>query len=263
MIIKNMADQLYRNVAGLSQSAIKNLSKSPAHFLYAQENPPAASPAMFLGRLFHHLVLTPQEPQWWAVKPDGMSFATKEGKAWREAASGIIVTAEQWDAAKGMASAVLAHPNLPAFTDTELSIVDTRLAPAESLLKGRLDAVAGGDIYDLKSCEDARPEAFARTIHAYSYHVQAALYLDLYNAHVNCEQDAARGFYFVAVESAAPHGCRMYRLSDDAVEQGRAEYRRLLRLHDECVRQDLWPAYTDECVELSLPIWARSSKEAE
>lgn len=263
MIIKNMADQLYRNVAGLSQSALKALAKSPAHFKYAQENPPAESPAMFLGRLFHHLVLTPQEPQWWAVKPDGMSFATKEGKAWREAARGIIVTAEQWDAAKGMASAVLAHPNLPAFTDTELSIVDTRLAPADCLLKGRLDAVAGGDIYDLKSCEDARPEAFARTIHAYSYHVQAALYLDLYNAHVNCEQDAARGFYFVAVESAAPHGCRMYRLRDDAVEQGRAEYRRLLRLHDECVRQDLWPAYTDECVELSLPIWARSSKEAE
>ena len=85
------------------------------------------------------------------------------------------------------------------------------------------------------------------------YYIQAAFYLDLYNEFATKK---AESFYFVAVESEPPHGCRIYRLSDAAVEQGRNEYRKLLQVFKFCAAYDSWPIYADEVSEIGLPGWA-------
>jgi exodeoxyribonuclease VIII len=255
-IHKGLEDAHYRNSEGLSQSSMKSLAKSPAHFRHQLENQITATPAMLMGRLFHHLALTPDVAPWWAVKPDGMSFSTKEGKAWRETAQGDVVTTEQWQQALGMSHAIHNHGSTPTFTDTELSV----FGEIDGVkVKARLDALAG-DIWDLKSTDDARPESFAKSIFDYGYHIQAALYLDLYNAN---SKSQANGFYFIAVESKPPHGCRIYRLSDESVAVGRDEYQRLIGLYKTCKNLGCWPCYTDEVAEIGLPKWVTKKQTFE
>jgi exodeoxyribonuclease VIII len=248
-IHKGLADPTYRAIEGLSQSAMKSLMRSPGHFKHQQENPRTGTPAMIMGRLFHHLALTPDVAPWWAIKPDGMSFATKEGKAWRAEQTGEIVSQDQWEQSKGMAMAVRQHPSLPTFEATEVSVFGEMDGVT---VKARLDALAG-DIWDLKSTDDARPEGFGKSIFTYGYYIQAAFYLDLYNEFATKK---AESFYFVAVESEPPHGCRIYRLSDAAVEQGRNEYRKLLQVFKFCAAHNSWPIYADEVSEIGLPGWA-------
>lgn len=244
-IIPNLADAEYRALPGVSQSALKALARSPAHYQHALKNPVEATEAMQLGRIIHHLALTPDVPPFWTVRPEGMDGRTKEGKAWAEANAGSVQIKP--DAAlrcTGTVAAVLAHPAWPGEGDAELSIAGTI---DDAAVKGRLDLLHGGTIYDIKTTQDARPEAFARQFYNLKYHVQAAYYCDL---------AGVDDFVFLAVETDAPHGCVAYRVSSSALEAGRTEYHRLLALWKSCTASGKWPCYSPEVETLNLPAWA-------
>jgi hypothetical protein len=57
-------------------------------------------------------------------------------------------------------------------------------------------------LVDLKSCEDASPEAFARTIFNYTYYIQAGFYLDGVSQVL---AEPYRTFIFIAVEKTPPY----------------------------------------------------------
>ena len=54
---KQMSAEDYRNDKAFSRSQLFKLSKSPAHFKYALENPDAETPALAFGTAFHAYVL--------------------------------------------------------------------------------------------------------------------------------------------------------------------------------------------------------------
>ena len=54
----------------------------------------------------------------------------------------------------------------------------------------------------------------------------------------------------------------VYRLDEDAVAAGRAEYERALELLRECRAADQWPGYATGVARLDLPRWAYGDDES-
>ena len=108
----DLDEQTYRAATGINISALKNINRSPAHYLAKlTEVRPEPTPALVFGTLLHRAALEPHKLGGsFAVKPEGMSFVSKEGKAWRDAQTLPIITEEQNIALAGAAASVAAHP---------------------------------------------------------------------------------------------------------------------------------------------------------
>jgi hypothetical protein len=117
-----------------------------------------------------------------------------------------------------------------------------------------------GLIVDLKTCLDASPEGFSKSIFGWRYHVQHAFYVDgiaaaLEQSEVEIEMPAPRAFIFVAVEKTAPFAVGVYALDAESVEIGRRAYREDLATFARCRLVGNWPGYGDKIQSISLPEW--------
>jgi exodeoxyribonuclease VIII len=98
------------------------------------------------------------------------------------------------------------------------------------LCRMRFDKLAGPFCIDIKTCQDATPEAFAKTIASYRYDLQATHYL----SGLSCSGILLGvRFVFIAVETCVPYRVRCYEMRNDdllSAEIDRvsllAEYRR-------------------------------------
>jgi hypothetical protein len=90
----------------------------------------------------------------------------------------------------------------------------------------------------------------------YRYHAQEAFYTDGYRFANPGEFADELSFIFVAVEKEAPFGVAVYELDQEAVNIGRALYKRNLETYVRCRAANEWPAYPNEVQTLSLPKWA-------
>lgn len=252
----------YLAADAMSNSGLKRLRRSPAHFKAGDDPDAEQKPSLRRGSLLHTLVLEPDETGVrYVVKPEGMTFSTKEGKAWRDAVpTGMeIVSTSEMRAAVRQAANLRAVPEVAALLgegQAEVSFFWVDAITGE-LCKGRADWVfrtpQGVILLDLKTSEDASPAGFAKACARYGYHMQAAWYSDGWKAATGEE---VLGFVFGAVESAWPNVAEAYMLDDEAIDKGRAECRRLLNLYAECKSADHWPAYAETITPLSLPAWA-------
>ena len=104
---------------------------------------------------------------------------------------------------------------------------------------------------DLKTTADCSQKAFNRSIERFSYHWQAAMYLDAARAE-GIATDATAWRWIVA----EPHPPYHVRFSEPARESdlaiGRDEYLAALRLLQACKKSDKWPADNGEPVEYGL-----------
>ena len=90
--------------------------------------------------------------------------------------------------------------------------------------------LAGGVVLDVKTTDDARPEAFARTVGMYRYDLQAVHYMDA---------TGATTFIFLAVEKTAPFRVRLYELCNADLADAREMRASLLREYlDRKIRND-------------------------
>lgn len=259
---KGMPFSEYLAADAMSNSGLKLLRKSPAHFKAGADPDAEQKPSLRRGSLLHTLVLEPQTlATRYMVKPAGMTFATREGKAWRDAvpAGMEIVSADEVRVATRQATNLRAVPEVAALLgegQAEVSFFWVDPITGD-LCKGRADWVyrtaQGVILLDLKTSEDASPAGFAKACARYGYHMQAAWYSDGWKAATG---EDVLGFVFGAVESAWPNVAEAYMLDDEAIDKGRAECRRLLNLHAECKAANRWPAYTETITPLSLPAWA-------
>lgn len=261
----NMPADTYHAIAAMSAGGLKRMRQSPAHFYGMQldpKRPPPGepTPALVNGTLVHCALFEPDQlDARYVIKPEGMSFATKEGKAWRAEQSRIIVDASQMAAARVQSERVRAIPEIGALLadgagESSAFWIDEQ---ADELCKCRPDWTSpAGDgvvLVDGKTCQDASPEGFSRAIWNYSYHLQAAWYSDGYE---RATGKKVHGFVFAAVESSWPHQAAAYMLGDDALDAARRENRRLLGLYAECKRTGQWPGYASAITLIQLPRWA-------
>jgi hypothetical protein len=257
---KKMSDEEYHATDALSHSGIIQLLRSPAHY----QTPRKVTPAMDFGRAFHLATLQPKKfAETYIQKPEGMSFATKDGKAWRAMAEDSgkqIISAEDHSQIQGMAQAILNSKSAMAYLgtggETEVSgFWDDPIYP-DVRCRLRADYYDGQVIVDLKKCIDARKDKFTSDAYKFGYHIEAAWYL------YGCGQITKRehrDFVFVAVESDPPHGVGVYRVdgTGDFVQEGLKQCNRAVDIYKKCRDSGTWDGYPDTVQDLTLPGWVK------
>lgn len=253
--VKNMPSDIYHRSRGASNSGLKLISRSPAHYKYSPRR--EATRNMVIGSALHMAVL---EPELFELTYKLTTCPDRRCKEYKDIAAihgaeYTLTNDESWhiagirDSVRSEFRELLSHPGhneLSGFsTDPETGIA----------CKHRFDKLLNSGIgIDLKTCLDARPDAFSRAIYNYNYHVQAAFYMDQYEWITGIE---LADFIFIAVESEAPYACKMYRLDPESIDVGRDTYRRALDQYAECKARGTWPAYHNDGVEeISIPKWA-------
>ena len=252
-----VTDKDYHEGEGLSKSDLALLLRSPAH--YKSKELRKETPALILGSAIHIAVFQPDEfEKRYSVKPEGMSFATKEGKAWRDDhGDKIILSFEDNKTCEGIKKAVRSNPiSADLLSDGEAEVTgywNDPISP-EILCKLRMDWVNKTKhvIVDLKSCLDAREHVFKRDAYNLRYHMQASWYCYGVTQITRIEH---RDFYFIAVEKDPPYGVTVYKASEDMMLEGLKDCAKALGIYKRCVADKHWPCYPEEVTELLLPGW--------
>jgi exodeoxyribonuclease VIII len=269
-IIIGMSNADYHAQPSVSSSQLKTILRSPAHYRAAYlEDAPRKEPtaSMVLGSLTHTLFLEPENfGSEYIIAPD-CDRRTKDGKAvyaaFQDAAEGLtIITADQLQTAQAMANAMCGHIIHEAMTGghAEASIFwtdeqtglacrirpDYHIAPCEMWPTGL--------IIDVKTTDDARPEAFARTCVNFGYDLSAAMYCDGFQQHYSTDEPPL--FLLLVVERDAPHAVACYECSPEMLDKGHAKYRTATNMLAESTASGNWPGYDDGIQLLNLPKWA-------
>lgn len=265
----DVADAEYRKAVGISQSSLKVMDQSAAHFLAAKSQQKAPTKALVIGRIAHHLLLTPKEPETWVVKPDNFDGRSKEGREWTAANKGReVVTSDDYRATAEAVEAVKAHEGAAlalASAQVELSAFAWFERGEERIMrKGRFDCVpCGPAIVDFKFTEDARDVPFSKLIAEAKYYLQAAYYLDLYNANLPAGAELKTAFVFIAIEKTPPYAIATYNLHPMDIELGRQEYELYLTRLIQASATNQWgvyspkSAYTNDVKTIFIPPYAR------
>lgn len=264
-----MPEKVYRAAPGISQSALKRMLPTPAHFVSAMANPEPPTRAMALGTALHRLVLQPELPQEWVEKPADFDGRTKAGKEWMAALKPDqeAFTVDEAKQCRGMRDSIMAHPIARRILDDsdkrEVSCFLDGQVAVEGMYgledyqpvrrKCLVDILADSYIGDLKTTLDASEDAFSKSIFDLGYCVQASFYLDLVNALDPANERI--GFVFVAVEKEPPFAVAVYELDEASLAYGRRQYQRLLERYAQCVYNKKWPAYPEKCVKVGVPEW--------
>ncbi len=244
-------------VDALSKSMMSKILKSPAHYKAALDEHQEPTKAMQMGTAIHTAVLEPHlYSQVVAVIPPDIDGRTKEGKAWKEMhKSRIHLTHAEDIDVQGVANSVRKHPFWD-ITHLNNKIEASVFAEDEQTglpIKARPDMwVEDHTLIDVKTTDDASPEAFIRTIGTFAYHLQAAHYLAM---------TGAESFVFVAVERKAPYAIGIYKLDAEWLQAGENLRRKAISTLHECRALDSWPAYPTTTITLSCPKWVLNKSE--
>lgn len=269
-IIIGLSNADYHSMSSVSSSMLKTILRSPAHYRAAYlEDAPRKEPSasMILGSLTHTMFLEPEQyGSEYIVAPD-CDRRTKEGKAvysaFQDAADGLtIITAEQLQTAQAMANALCGHIIHEAMTGghAEASIFWTddntglacRIRPDYHIPP--CDTWPSGLIIDVKTTDDARPEAFARTCVNFGYDLSAAMYCDGFQQHYVTDEPPL--FLLLVVERDAPYAVACYECSPEMLDKGNEKYRKAMQLLADSTASGEWPAYDEGIQLLNLPKWA-------
>ena len=256
----------YHQGPGISKSGLDAVARSPLHYwakyLDPNREPSESTPAQRLGTAIHTAVLEPGEfAKRYHVAPV-VDRRTKDGKATWDAAMATaaaagaeLITNDDAQACMKIAAQVRQHPTARqvfASGEAEMSCYWTDTETGV-LCKCRPDWLSLPLVVDLKSTEDASPDAFMRSAWNWRYWVQAAWYVDGIQHATGQRVDA---FVFGAFEKSAPYACAFYYADDAMLEMGRQEYRKALRVYADCLAADRWPGYGTEVTRLGVPGWA-------
>lgn len=255
MLTRDLSNEAYHASSAISKSGLDLIARSPAH--YAYRSPSAPSRAMEIGTAIHTALL---EPDRYASEYVTVDCEDRRASAYKEAVkvhgSERVLTRAESDKIGGMSASVQGNPHAQAllkhdFAATEVSILTVDPETGVNV-KCRFDLLAGNKALDLKKTQDARPDAFAKSVANYRYMVQAAFYTDVYRWETGMELKA---FGFLVVEEEMPHASAIYVLDDDAIQYGRKLYRRDLNRYAECLNANEWPSVDQTPQILSLPSW--------
>lgn len=244
----------YDMVLGVRRSALWEMRKSPAHYLYAVQNPPKETPSLLFGTAAHKYVL--ETDDFWdsyILAPE-VDRRTKEGKTtWQEYITQLeesgkaSVSISDYNTILDMNASILQNPTASILLKTGVHEVPVQWVDPGTgeFCKCRPDCLTQykGEKYivDYKtttSCEDGH---FERSCRYYGYKLQAAMYVEgLFQSTLESYK-----FAFVAQEKNPPYAVRVYFCDQGFIDEGMEIYRTLMDKYHECVLTGEWPGYAD------------------
>jgi len=249
---------VYHAHDSISNSGLKLVSRSPAHFKYRPDDK-RDKRNLVLGKALHMAMLEPHSVESIYKFTDAIDRRCKEYKEYAKEKGGdfTLTESESWHVA-GIRYSLWSNTEtaslLSQLGQNELSGFSTD-PETGATCRHRFDKLLNSGVaIDLKTTIDARPDAFSRAIYNYNYHVQAAFYADQHEWITGIE---LADFIFIVVESESPYACKMYRLDSESLQVGRDTYRRALDKYAECKASGIWTAYSNDGIEeISIPQYA-------
>ena len=281
--IYEMPDAEYFAAEGANSSGLKYILRSPAYYKERIDNPKEPSWQMIDGTAIHCSSLQPEEydkryvvlPDNAPLKPTERMIADPNPKpeiasrvqfwnVFEKSAEGkTIVTQEKDQLYRRIGDLVQNHSELASILDNgkaEQAVFGVDPV-TKKMCKCKPDFLAevGGYkiMLELKTTDDARPDAFIRTAYNFGYYTSAAFYCDVMGW---AGLDKPDVYFIVAVERDAPHGLKIYEVSEEALEYGERQYRKALNLYSYCTDMQEWPNYDTDIELLTLPGWVRNDE---
>lgn len=225
----------------------------PARVVWERQHREEDSEAMLLGRFVHCALLTPDLlDSTYVCKPQGMTFSTREGKAWRDAQKAEIVPFDAYTTGGNIVHAVLgkkpARESIEAASHVEASLLWNCPLSSEEC-KGRPDWIEDRYIYDLKVSRYADGHAlglrafYAGWMHQLSHYRTGAQSLDM----------DIRGGRLVIVAPAPPHVVYTLEVKMDALDLLEIENISTLKALRECRLENSWPGTPDSWTKIEPP----------
>lgn len=121
-------------------------------------------------------------------------------------------------------------------------------------VKCLIDCVPADDnaLLDLKTTQSGDLKSWGKSVFGFGYHVQAAMYLDAWNAATGEDRKWMR---HVVQENFAPYETAKRIITEDYIAIGRGQYTAALRHYCDCLAANYWPGY-DADAELQISGWA-------
>lgn len=260
-MIKLESNDDYHSNPAISRSGLWTLlTRSPFHLKFRAGR---SNKNLDIGTATHIAVLQPDEFSSLVMRgPED-----RRGNKWREAsdeavATGrVLLTSGDYDDVVSIAETASSNKMLQTammgYRLVEASIYGTDLLTDVAVkVKPDLVNLTCGLMIDIKTTSDASPSAFAKSVATYGYHMQQAMYMDVFNEHSGHKVEA---FIFVAIEKptdGVPPIVKIYELDELSAIEGDRIYRLALDRYKECSNNEVLTAYGDDISTLTLPPWA-------
>lgn len=217
------------------------------------------------GSLIDCLLLTPEAfPEKFTVKPETYTNEKGEKKPWNGNATKCkewaelqigktLVSAEDYRESGFALKQTEFDPDIKRFIGfsarqvyctAEWHDVETDLMIP---LKVLIDLVPDGNhadyalcLGDFKTARDAKLRSWQRQVFDFGYHVQAALYLDVFNAATGSNRN---DFRHIVQENVAPYQTAKRIIDREFIQLGRMSYQCALSAYAQCLKTDCWPDY--------------------
>ena len=264
------ADWEYRKAKGESQSHLKNILTSPAHYEAVKKRKFFTSAVMTMGTATHCKALEGEETfaAQFVRKPDDMKYTTKEGRDWRDAQGRKTLLVNdgkdrQWDAVLGMTESLRTlewfDPSQPDYRKyNEVSIYWNE---DDIACKARLDRVIRTDnetiVLDLKTTDAVSVDKFQGKMVDLGYDFQAAWYSHA----AELLYGKPTRFIFVAVERNEPHTMDLFEVPESVMKEARFKNRLALNRLKNCLETGEWPTRQPSLKSIEYPRWYRYLSE--
>lgn len=262
--INNMPAEVYHSHSeSVSNSQLKLVSRSPAHFRYPKERESTRS--MVIGSALHMACLEPDifYQTYTLLRKSEDRRCAKYKEAVKVHGEEFVLIGTECERIEGIMNSL--HNNhriseLLILNDGWCELSGFSTDPETGVMcRHRFDKLTkSGIAIDLKTTTDARNDAFSRSIMTYGYNIQAAFYGDQYEWITG---NRLEDFLFIAIESESPYASKIYRIDVDSIEFGERAYREAMNTYSYCKDMDQWPAYEDEIEEIGVPYWALKQYE--
>lgn len=231
-------------------SRLKLIARSPLHYAAATVE---QTMAMEVGSSVHSLVLGGDPIVAWRKVSENGNPCPRRGKDFEafkadQAPKTIILTPDEYDAAKAIADAVKANRLAMRALDGDHE-VEARWRFGTRDCGGRIDAITADGVTELKVSQTAEPAKFIWHALKMGWLAQDTWYLDGLAAGGRLLEHAR----IVAVEPKRPFAVTVFKLTPNAIDQARRTYRLWFERLLSCEASDQWPPYAQNEVDLDVP----------
>lgn len=238
----NIPESEYRAAEGVNQSRLKKILPpyTPAHYkCEVDSKPKKPTEAQKIGT-FVHRGFFDSDFSGWALKPEGLNLAKKEGREWKEK---LPAGVEAVDVdIKAIVDSLYGDPLISGIMRSKGSngVAGWKVhEPTGLLLKGLADSLrVDANNYtvgiDLKTVgENESCEAwFANEVKTWRYDIQDCQYRYIFD----CSY-----FLFIAVEKVPPYVCACHTIDLDSQIKANEDWQLALRTVADCQKSGVWP----------------------
>jgi exodeoxyribonuclease VIII len=226
------SDDYFGTVGYESNSSLKPILRSTAHYVYEKETPRFDKPHFQLGSAIHCAILEPARFKSDYIIAPVFNNRTNAGKQEKldfiqQHQGKFIINEDDMECINGIAENVLYHNDAMQLLKAGTSEVSYFWQDPETdiWMRARADSESRFATLDIKSTDDASADGFVKSCAKFGYDMQAYIYSEARRI-VTGE---SKQFAFLAVEKKAPYAVGLYLAPKEMLASGLIRYRESLR----------------------------------